>query len=152
MNAFKICWRKRVIFITLILYHVLPVSNIIGCNLTNLLFSEIWKNFLVNNIVFRLPCMFTYFMFHSFFILGCQIFKRHIEIGLCFCQFGAFIFQRCFLCGKSTLNLPFSFTSPILIVKRSVPSSSFFVLICWHGLSLLSEMNHHIPFPRNTFY
>ena len=117
---------------------ILPVDNILGCNLRQFSLGEIRQDLLFDDALLCKPGIELQLWFDILLIQLDEALKGHIDVRLFLHQELTFPGKSLLLGGKPTLEFLLPLTFPVGIAKLYIPGTVVLVLKRCHNCSLLS--------------
>ena len=135
MKRFKIGWGiGLVLLVSIGKQLILPGNHILCDNFVDFSIAKVGNDFVLDNVVLRLPSA----LFQPCFqVIGIDLnkgFKAHVQVsGTLLLEL--FLPFQCFTAGaETTLTLLFALSCPVCILCDYIPRTTVFVLICRHLL------------------
>ena len=119
-------------------YFVLPVDDVLGCDLRELSIPKIREDFLLNDALFGKPCVQFELWLHVFLVQRHEALKAHVDVRLFLHQELPFPCLCLLLGSKATLQFLLPGSLPIGVAKLHIPCTVVPVLKCCHKSALLS--------------
>lgn len=125
----RVCFSFRIFNFA---YFILPVNHVFGCNLGQLAFFEIGKDFFLNDVFFCEPGIQFEFRLYILLVKPREALKTHIHVSLLLLQEIAFPCLRVAFAVETTLTLLLAFSHPVGIPAHNIPCPAIRIFIYRH--------------------